>query len=121
MVGAAKAVGSFAVDDLAVAPTFDGQTLGLGAVREDGPLLLHLAGDQPILVSPKPDHTPASFTILSFPVDAIDQAVDELAARGCRSSAIRASTPIPASTAARAFDRLVRRPRRQRPVDHPAT
>ena len=44
--------------------------------------MLHLAGDQRILVYPKPDHTPASFTILNFPVDEIDQAVDELAARG---------------------------------------
>jgi hypothetical protein len=44
--------------------------------------MLHLASDQHILVYPKPDHTPASFTILNFPVDDIDQAVDELTARG---------------------------------------
>jgi predicted enzyme related to lactoylglutathione lyase len=44
--------------------------------------MLHLAGDQNILVYPKPDHTPASFTVLNFPVDDIDQAVDELNARG---------------------------------------
>jgi hypothetical protein len=67
MFGAAKAFGSFAVDDLA---------------EEGGPLMLHLAGDQRILVYSKPDHTPASFTILNFPVDDIDQAVDELTARG---------------------------------------
>jgi hypothetical protein len=44
--------------------------------------MLHLAGDQRILACPKPDHTPASFTILNFPVDDIDQAVAELTARG---------------------------------------
>jgi hypothetical protein len=44
--------------------------------------MLHLAGDQRILTYPKPDHTPASFTILNFPVDDIDQAVDELTIRG---------------------------------------
>lgn len=44
--------------------------------------MLYLADDQRILVYPKPDHTPASFTILNFPVDDIDQAVDELTTRG---------------------------------------
>ena len=44
--------------------------------------MLHLAGDQRILIYPKPDHTPASFTVLNFLVDDIDQAVDELNARG---------------------------------------
>jgi hypothetical protein len=44
--------------------------------------MLHLAGDRYILVYPKPDHSPASFTVLNFPVDDIDQAVDELSARG---------------------------------------
>ena len=44
--------------------------------------MLYLAGDQRILVYTKPDHTPASFTLLNFPVDDIDQAVDELTARG---------------------------------------
>jgi catechol 2,3-dioxygenase-like lactoylglutathione lyase family enzyme len=82
MFGAAKAFGSFAVDDLAVARKFYGQTLGLRVSEEGGPLMLHLAGDQRILVYSKPDHTPASFTILNFPVDDIDQAVDELTARG---------------------------------------
>jgi catechol 2,3-dioxygenase-like lactoylglutathione lyase family enzyme len=82
MFGAAKAFGSFAVDDLATARKFYGQTLGLRVSEEGGPLMLHLAGGQRILVYPKPDHTPASFTILNFPVDDIDQAVDELAVRG---------------------------------------
>ena len=50
-------------------------------------MTLHLAGDRPTLVYPKPDHTPADYTILNFPVDDIDAAVDELAARGVTSSA----------------------------------
>ena len=82
MFAAAKAFGSFAVDDLAAARTFYGQTLGLRVSEEGGPLMLRFAGDQRILVYPKPDHTPGSFTILNFPVDDIDQAVDELAVRG---------------------------------------
>ena len=82
MFGGAKAVGSFSVDDLAMAGKFYGETLGLRVSEEGGALMLHLAGDQPILVYPKPDHTPASFTVLNFPVDDIDQTVDELAARG---------------------------------------
>jgi catechol 2,3-dioxygenase-like lactoylglutathione lyase family enzyme len=82
MFGTAKAFGSFAVDDLAAARTFYGETLGLRVSEEHGPLMLHLADDHRILVYPKPDHTPASFTLLNFPVDDIDQAVDELTARG---------------------------------------
>jgi catechol 2,3-dioxygenase-like lactoylglutathione lyase family enzyme len=82
MFAAAKPFGSFAVDDLAAARKFYGETLGLRMSEEGGPLVLHLADDQRILVYPKPDHTPASFTILNFPVDDIDQAVDELTARG---------------------------------------
>jgi hypothetical protein len=45
-------------------------------------MTLHLAGDRPTLVYPKPEHTPADYTILNFPVDDIDKAVDDLAARG---------------------------------------
>ena len=48
----------------------------------DGMLTLHLAGDRPTLVYPKPDHEPATYTILNFPVDDIEKAVDELTARG---------------------------------------
>jgi predicted enzyme related to lactoylglutathione lyase len=82
MFQTAKAFGSFAVDDLAAAQKFYGETLGLGVSEEDGALMLHLAGDHRILVYAKPDHAPATFTILNFPVDDIDQAVDELTVRG---------------------------------------
>jgi catechol 2,3-dioxygenase-like lactoylglutathione lyase family enzyme len=82
MFGGAKAFSSFAVDDPATAGKFYGETLGLRASEEGGALMLHLAGDHYILVYPKRDHSPASFTVLNFPVDDIDQAVDELSARG---------------------------------------
>ena len=79
-----KAFSGFAVDDLQKAREFYGDTLGLKTSEEYGLMTLHLAGDRPTLVYPKPDHTPASYTILNFPVDDIDEAVDELAARGVR-------------------------------------
>jgi hypothetical protein len=50
--------------------------------EENGMLRLHIAGCSPTLVYPKRDHAPASFTILNFPVEDVESAVDELAARG---------------------------------------
>jgi predicted enzyme related to lactoylglutathione lyase len=82
MVDTTKAFGSFAVNDLAAARKFYGETMDLKLTEEGGALMLHLAGDHSILVYLKPDHTPASFTILNFPVDDIDRAVDELTTRG---------------------------------------
>jgi len=77
-----KAFSGFAVDDLEAARNFYGQTLGLNTSEHYGLLTLHLAGDRDTLVYPKPDHAPAGYTILNFPVDDIDQAVDGLIARG---------------------------------------
>ena len=77
-----KAFSGFAVDDIAKARAFYGETLGLKTSEEHGLLTLHLAGDRPTLVYESPDHTPASYTILNFPVDDIDGAVDALVARG---------------------------------------
>jgi catechol 2,3-dioxygenase-like lactoylglutathione lyase family enzyme len=79
-----KAFSGFSVDDLEKARQFYGETLGLGVSEENGLLQLHIAGDRNTLVYPKPDHTPATYTILNFPVDDIDKAVDELVARGVR-------------------------------------
>ena len=79
-----KAFSGFAVDDVQKAREFYGDTLGLKTSEEYGLLTLHLAGDRPTLVYPKPGHTPADYTILNFPVDDIDKAVDDLAARGVR-------------------------------------
>lgn len=79
-----KAYSGFATDDLEQAQEFYGQTLGLrtSVVVEGELLALHLAGDRDTLVYLKPDFTPATYTILNFPVDDIDKAVDQLVARG---------------------------------------
>lgn len=80
-----RAFSGFSVDDTPNAKRFYGETLGLRVSEQDyGMLLLHIAGDRDTLIYPKDDHTPATFTILNFPVDDIDAAVDELAARGVR-------------------------------------
>jgi catechol 2,3-dioxygenase-like lactoylglutathione lyase family enzyme len=79
-----KAFSGFSVDDIPAAKRFYGETLGLRVSEENGMLTLHIVGDRDILVYPKDDHTPATFTILNFPVDDIDKAVDELTARGVR-------------------------------------
>ncbi len=77
-----KAFSGFSVDDVAKAKQFYGGTLGLKVSEENGLLTLHIAGGSEIIAYPKPDHTPAKFTILNFPVDDIDKAVDGLGARG---------------------------------------
>jgi catechol 2,3-dioxygenase-like lactoylglutathione lyase family enzyme len=82
MFGETKAFSGFSVDDLARAKEFYGETLGLPVSEENGLLTLHIAGDRNTLVYPKPDHTPATFTILNFPVPDIENAVDQLTARG---------------------------------------
>jgi catechol 2,3-dioxygenase-like lactoylglutathione lyase family enzyme len=84
MFGNTKAFSGFAVDDLAKAKSFYGETLGLRVSEEHGLLGLHIAGGTDILIYPKQDHTPASFTVLNFPVDDIEAAVDQLRERGVR-------------------------------------
>jgi catechol 2,3-dioxygenase-like lactoylglutathione lyase family enzyme len=79
-----RAFSGFSVDDVQKAKAFYGQTLGLEVSEAEGDLELHIAGGARILVYPKPDHTPATFTILNFPVDDIDRAVDELTRAGVR-------------------------------------
>ena len=82
MFGNTKAFSGFAVDDIEKARQFYAETLGLEVTEANGMLTLHIAGDRPVLVYPRPNHTPASFTILNFPVEDIEPAVDQLAARG---------------------------------------
>lgn len=77
-----NAFSGFAVDDIAAAKKFYGETLGLEVSEENGMLTLEIAGDRGTLVYPKEDHEPAVFTILNFPVKEIEPAVDELTARG---------------------------------------
>ena len=85
MLATSKAFNGFAVDDLDSAKRFYGETLGLNVEvmdEEHGLLTLHLAGDRDTLAYLSPEMTPPSYTILNFPVDDIDQAVDDLTARG---------------------------------------
>jgi len=77
-----KAFSGFAVDDVEKAREFYERTLGLNVSEEHGILTLHIAGDRPTIVYPRPNHVPAEYTILNFPVDDVEAAVDELTARG---------------------------------------
>ena len=82
MLGESKAFSGFAVGDIEAARAFYADTLGLKVTEENGMLTLHLAGERPTLVYPKEDHEPATYTILNFPVDDIDAAVDALMEKG---------------------------------------
>ena len=83
------AFSSFAVDDVDAARTFYAQTLGLDVEEVPMPgglLSIALAGGGRVMVYPKPDFTPAAFTVLSFPVPDIDAAVDRLTGAGVQMS-----------------------------------
>jgi catechol 2,3-dioxygenase-like lactoylglutathione lyase family enzyme len=82
MLANAKAYSGFAVPDLDRARDFYEGTLGLNVTQEHDLLTLHLAGGRDTLIYPKPDFEPATYTILNFPVGDVDQAVDDLTARG---------------------------------------
>ena len=77
----AESFSSFSVNDLKKAKDFYGQTLGLD-VKETAEGLELNTGHNTVFLYPKPNHTPASFTVLNFAVDDIDEAVDELTAMG---------------------------------------
>jgi catechol 2,3-dioxygenase-like lactoylglutathione lyase family enzyme len=84
MLANSHAFSGFSSNDIPKAKDFYAQTLGLEVTEENGMLTLQLAGGGAVLVYPKADHEPASFTVLNFPVENIDQAVDGLAAAGVR-------------------------------------
>jgi catechol 2,3-dioxygenase-like lactoylglutathione lyase family enzyme len=77
-----KAFSGFSSNDIAKAKEFYGQTLGLEVTEEMGNLSLHLAGGGNVLIYPKDNHEPATFTVLNFPVEDIDGAVDALTGAG---------------------------------------
>jgi catechol 2,3-dioxygenase-like lactoylglutathione lyase family enzyme len=79
-----KAFSGFSVNDIQKAKEFYSETLGLQVTETHGLLSLHLAGGTTILVYPKPNHIPATFTILNFPVADIEEAVDQLSRKGVR-------------------------------------
>lgn len=86
MLGETKAFSGFAVDDIAQAEKFYRDTLGLKTTKRDdmggGLLILNMAGDRDIMVYPKEDFTPATYTVLNFPVDDVDQMVIDMRDKG---------------------------------------
>ena len=79
-----KAFSSFSVKDLNEAKRFYGQTLGLEVSESNEGLILQTKGGIDVFIYPKPDHTPATFTVLNFVVGDVDRAVDELTKMGVR-------------------------------------
>ncbi len=79
-----KAFSSFSVKDLDEAKRFYDQMLGLPVSESDEGLILQTKGGIEVFIYPKPDHTPATFTVLNFVVDDVDRAVDELNKMGIR-------------------------------------
>ena len=82
MLKDSHAFSGFSVDDLEAAKKFYGEKLGLDVSENEQGLIVGLLGSNGVFVYQKDDHVPATFTILNFPVDDIDAAVDELAAAG---------------------------------------
>jgi catechol 2,3-dioxygenase-like lactoylglutathione lyase family enzyme len=86
MLNANNAFSSFSVNDIQKAREFYGKTLGIEVnPGPEGTLVLHLAGSNKALMYPKQNHKPATFTVLNFPVENVEKAVDELSGRGVQS------------------------------------
>ena len=82
MLTDSQAFSGFSSDDIPAAKAFYAETLGLEVTEAHGMLTIHLAGGGTVLVYPKDDHEPATYTCLNFPVTDIDATVDELKSRG---------------------------------------
>jgi catechol 2,3-dioxygenase-like lactoylglutathione lyase family enzyme len=82
MLKDSRAFSGFSASDIAAEKAFYGDTLGIEVSEENGMLTLKLAGGGRVLIYPKEDHEPATYTVLNFPVADIDQAVDRLTAAG---------------------------------------
>jgi len=78
------AFSGFSTNDIAKSKEFYGQTLGIEVTEENGMLTLHLAGGGTVLIYPKDNHEPATYTVLNFPVKDIDEAADGLIQAGIR-------------------------------------
>lgn len=83
MLKNAKAFSSFSANDMEKVKEFYSKTLGL-TVRDNpmGVIELHLESGNNIMIYPKPNHEPATFTVLNFSVDDVEKTVDELTAKG---------------------------------------
>ncbi|WP_184543441.1 VOC family protein [Mucilaginibacter sp. FT3.2] len=87
MLTDSKAFSGFSVNDISKAKEFYGKILGLKIYDDTqmpGILHLEITGGNAIVIYPKPNHVPATFTILNFPVKDVEQTVDELTARGVK-------------------------------------
>src|SRR5205823_5171435 len=84
MLKDSKGFSGFSTGDIPKTKEFYAETLGLDVTESHGLLTLRLAGGNNVLIYPKPNHVPATFTVLNFPVPDVDQAVDELTRRGVR-------------------------------------
>ena len=82
MFASTKAFSGFSVNDIPAARKFYGETLGLKVTEENGMLAIEIGGDKHVLVYPKSNHEPATYTVLNFPVGDIETAVDQLRADG---------------------------------------
>lgn len=78
------AFSGFSVNDIPRAKKFYGETLGLDVKEENGMLHLRLPGGAVVLMYPKPNHVPATYTVLNFPVASVERVVDELTGQGVR-------------------------------------
>ena len=90
MIGTRPAFSGFSAGDIEAERAFYADTLGVTVEDGNGSLMLNLANGQRVFIYPKPNHEPATFTVLNFEVDDINAAVDELPARACSSSGTRA-------------------------------
>jgi catechol 2,3-dioxygenase-like lactoylglutathione lyase family enzyme len=84
MFNKTQAFSSFAVPDLQKAKEFYGNKLGITVNEENGMLFLHFPEKTRVLIYPKPDHTPATFTVLNLPVESVEDTVDKLNKLGVR-------------------------------------
>ena len=82
MLGDRPAFSGFSASDIEAQRTFYADVLGVGVSEENGMLMLDLAGGQRVLIYPKEDHQPATFTVLNFEVPDLEAAIDDLATRG---------------------------------------
>jgi catechol 2,3-dioxygenase-like lactoylglutathione lyase family enzyme len=82
MLTHSKAFSGFSVDDIQQAKEFYGKTLGLDVSEQNGLLRMRLGSGSEVMIYPKAGHTPATFTVLNFPVESVDETVDDLVTQG---------------------------------------
>ena len=79
-----KAFSGFSANDIPKAKQFYQDILGLDVTESNGMLTLKFTNGAQVIIYPKPNHTPATFTVLNFPVDNVEKTVDELTTKGVK-------------------------------------